>query len=391
MEGTGIHEGNNGKDSSIFTDEFSQTFGPNDDQSQTTGDGFEVNPDWDSDEMGHLTGIIAAFHSLDKAQDDEGREIELTAEMKAEIEDSLSRACISYKRVGKALHQVCKAVFDLHEASSPYRLFRFTLGMGRIPERTAYLYLRIYKAFGDNLAAYALGVRKLSVISGLEDSLAFLDQHGIKALVEMKSEDVTKLVESMTGTKRNNGSQPRVTRQYGSFKFSEAANGKSFSVHCKDAAELKKVMDLVESHLKSLADPTNGPSATVAKDDESHSDEADTQEPEQSATEDDENLHAGEEESQSASEDASLDETDESSAFKPSQVNLIRTHPDGSESVSILSGDDVPDMDDWEQFADELSNEAERDGDPFLSIRMEDSSTGESYLNQLTFDGEIDE
>jgi len=381
MESTEIHEGNNGKDTATFTEEFGESFGLNDDGPQTTGEEFKVNPDWDSDELGHLTCIIAVLRSLDKAQDDEGREIELTADIKAEIEEPLSRACVSYKRVGKTLHQVCKAIFDLHETSSPYRLFRFTLGIGRIPERTAYLYLRIYKAFRDNLAAYASGVRKLAVISGLQDPLAFLEQHGIKALVEMKSEDVTKLVDAATGMKRNTGSQPRVTRRYGSFKYSEAANGKSFSVHCKDAAELKKVMDLVESHLKSLAGPTNGPSATGANEGASDSDGPDTQEPEQSATEDDE-----EKESQPTSE-----ETDDSSASKPSQVNLIRTHPDGRESASTLSGDDVPDIEDWEAFADGLFLEAERDDDPFVSIRMEDSSTGKSYLNQLAFDGEIDE
>lgn len=386
MESTEIHKGNSGKDTVTFTEEFGEAFGLNDDESQTTGEGFKVNHDWDLNEMGHLTGIIAAFRCLDKAEDDKGREIELTAEIKAEIEDPLSRACVSYKRVGKTLHQVCKATFDLHETSAPYRLFLFTLGIGRIPERTAYLYLRIYKAFGDNLAAYALGVRKLGVMSGLEDPLAFLEQHGIKALVEMKSEDVTKLVNAEAGKENGKTSQTRVTRQYGSFKFSEAANGKSFSVHCKDAAELKKVMDLVESHLKSLAGSTNGPSATVATEDE-----PDTQEPEQPVTEDEENLHVEEEESQSPSEDTSLDETDDSSPFKPSQVNLIRTYPDGRDTVSTLSGDEVPDMGDWEEFADELCNEAERDDDPFVAIRMEDSSTGKSYLNPLTFDGEIED
>lgn len=386
MESAEIHEGNNVKDTATFTGEFGETFGLNDEGSQTTEEEFKVNGDWDLDELGHLTGIIAVLRSLDKAQDDEGREIELTADIKTEIEEPLSRACVSYKRVGKTLYQVCKAIFDLHETSSPYRLFRFTLGIGRIPERTAYLYLRIYKAFGDKIAAYALGVRKLGVMSGLEDPLAFLEQHGIKALVDMTSGDVTKLVDAETGTKRNTGSQPRVTRRYGSFKYSEAANGKSFSVHCKDAAELKKVMDLVESHLKSLSNPTNGPSANEG---ESHTEGPNTQQTEQSAndSEDNENLHVEEEEeSQSTSE-----ETDDSSASKPSQVNLIRMHPDGRESAATLSGDDVPDMEDWEEFADELYDEAERDDDPFVSIRMEDSSTGKAYLNQLTFDGEIED
>jgi hypothetical protein len=390
MESTGIHEGNNGQDASTFTGEFGETFGPNDDGPQTTEEESEVNHDWDLDELGHLTGIIAVLRSLDKAHDDEGKEVELTADIKAEIEEPLSRACVSYKRVGKTLYQVCKAIFDLHETSSPYRLFRFTLGIGRIPERTAYLYLRIYKAFADNLAAYALGVRKLGVMSGLEDTLAFLEQHGIKALVDMTSGDVTKLVDAATGTKRNTGSQPRVARRYGSFKFSEAANGKSFSVHCKDAAELRKVMDLVESHLKGLTDPTNGPSANES---ESHTEEPNTPEPEETATnsEDNENLHVEDDESQPASEDASLDETDDVSASKPSQVNLIRTHPDGRESASTLSGDDVPDMEDWEEFADELYDEAERAGEPFMTIRMERLSTGKSYLGRLTFDGEIKE
>lgn len=394
---TGIHEVNSGTNGSIFTEDFRETFGLDDDESQTAEDGFQssihqFNEDGlDADEQEDVKGVITALDSLDKVKDDKGHEIQFTAEIKSNIENALSKALVSYRRVGKTLYRVCKDIFDLNNATSPHRLFRFSLGIAKIPERTAYLHLRIYKEFADNIAAYTLGVRKLDVISGLETPLAFLEQHGIEALVDMASGEVTKLVKAVAGKKDGKTSQAPVNRQYGPFKFSEAANGKSFTVHCKNAYELRKIMDVVESHLQSLANPTNGASSTV-KDDEPHSEEPNPQEQEHPPTDpDDGEHHIHEEDSEDGSETAHFEETDDSTISKPPQVILISTYSDGREIISTLYGKDVPDKEDWEEFADELNNKSERAGELLTTIRMEDESTGKSYLHEITFDNNIAE
>ncbi len=77
--------------------------------------------------------------------------------------------------------------------------------------------------------------------------------------------------------------------------------------------------------------------------------------------------------------------TSEVKAIKPEQVTLLLKHSNGQEEEKVLSGKEVPFLEDWQQFADEQWEEHEKHKNgPLVSLRMVDE-TGQRYLHDLQY------